>query len=89
MIASKILSEKEVFFKLKEAIEQVILDIKNIAPVFVENNTINKYNYVHPVNSAGINLKDQEIGYFSVLNPKIRNNIDKKLNVAICRDRYR
>ena len=30
VIASKILSEKEVFFKLKEAIIQVILDIKNI-----------------------------------------------------------
>ena len=27
-------------------------------------------------------LQDQEIGYFSVLNPRIRNNIDKKLNVA-------
>jgi phenylalanyl-tRNA synthetase beta chain len=82
VIASKILSEKEVFFKLKEAISQVILDIKNIAPKFVENNEINKYNYVHPVNSAGICLQDQEIGYFSVLNPRIRNNIDKKLNVA-------
>jgi len=82
VMASKKQSEKEVFFKLKEAIEQVLLDIKNMAPVFVENNEINKYNYVHPVNSAGICLKDQEIGYISVLNPKIRNNIDKKLNVA-------
>ena len=82
VIASKILSEKEVFFKLKEAIEQALLDIKNITPMFVENNAINKYNYVHPLNSAGIHLKDQEIGYISVLNPKIRNNIDKKLNVA-------
>ncbi len=82
VVASKILSEKEVFFKLKEAIEQVVLDIKNIAPAFVENNNINKYNYVHPINSAGIQLKNQDIGYFSVLNPKIKNNIDKKLNVA-------
>jgi len=82
VMASKKLSEKEVFFKLKEAIEQVLMDVKNIAPVFVENNEINKYNYVHPVNSAGIRLKDKEIGYISVLNPKIRNNIDKKLNVA-------
>jgi phenylalanyl-tRNA synthetase beta chain len=37
---------------------------------------------VHAVNSAGIKLKDLEIGYLSILNPKIRNNIDKKLNVA-------
>lgn len=82
VIASKVLSEKEVFFKLKEAVERVIMDIKNISPVFVENNEINKYNYVHAVNSAGIKLKDLEIGYLSILNPKIRNNIDKKLNVA-------
>jgi phenylalanyl-tRNA synthetase beta chain len=82
VIASKSLSEREVFFRLKEAIEEVIIDIKNITPVFAENNAINKYNYVHPINSAGIHLKDQEIGYLSVLNPRIRNNIDKKLNVA-------
>ena len=82
VVASKILSEKEVFFKLKEAIEQVVLSVKNRTPKFVENNEINKYNYVHPINSAGIQLEDQEIGYLSVLNPRIRNNIDKKLNVA-------
>ena len=82
VIASKTLSEKAVFFKLKDAIEQVILNIKNLAPAFVENNSINKYDYVHPVNSAGILLGEQEIGYLSVLNPLIRNNIDKKLNVA-------
>ena len=82
VVASKKLNEKEVFFKLKEAIEQVLMDIKSIAPEFVENDTINKYNYVHPINSAGIKLKDEEIGYFSVLNPKVRDKIDKKLNVA-------
>lgn len=82
VIASKILSEKEVFFKLKEAIWQIITDIKNVAPEFVEDDTINSYNYVHPVNSSGIQVKGQEIGYFSVLNPRTRNNIDKKLNVA-------
>jgi len=82
VIASKMLSEKEVFFKLKEAIEYLILSIKNIAPAFSENNTYKKYNYVHPVNSSSIHLKAQEIGYMSVLNPIIRDNIDKKLNVA-------
>lgn len=82
VIASKMLSEKQVFFKLKEAVEHIALYIKNIAPVFKKNDVISKYNYVHPVNSAGIHLSEQEIGYLSVLNPRIRNNIDKKLNVA-------
>jgi phenylalanyl-tRNA synthetase beta chain len=44
--------------------------------------SLSKYNYVHPVNSASISVKGEEIGYFSVLNPKIKNKIDKKLNVA-------
>ena len=82
VLASKILSEEEVFFRLKEAISQVIMEIKNISPEFVENDTINKHNYVHPVNSAGICVNGKEIGYFSVLNPRIRNNMDKKLHVA-------
>ena len=82
IIASKKMSEKDVFFKLKEVIEQVSLSIKNIRPVFVEKKALSKYNYVHPVNSAAIIVNDKEVGYFSVLNPRIKDNIDKKLNLA-------
>ena len=82
VIASKKLTEKEVYFKLKEVIEQMIKAVKNIAPTFAENENLAKYNYVHPVNCAGIHLMGDEIGYFSILNPKIKNRIDKKLNTA-------
>lgn len=81
-IASKKLSDKEIYFKCKEIIEQILLAVKNIAPTFAINEDLAKYNYVHPVNSASILLKGEEIGYFSVINPKIKNKIDKKLNVA-------
>ena len=37
------------------------MEIKNISPEFVENDTINKHNYVHPVNSAGICVNGKEI----------------------------
>lgn len=81
-VASKKLSEKEVYFKCKEIIEQLVAAIKNINPSFKTKEELAKFNYVHPVNSASILLKGEEIGYFSVLNPRVRTKIDKKLNVA-------
>jgi phenylalanyl-tRNA synthetase beta chain len=83
VIASKKLTEKEVYFKAKEVVEQLLAAIKNVVPTFTEaGEKVKKYNFIHPVNSAAILLKDTEIGYFSVLNPKIKSRIDKKLNVA-------
>lgn len=81
-VASKKLSEKEVYFKVKEIIEQLMLAVKNTTPSYAAKEDIKKYNFVHPVNSAGIYLKGEEIGYFSVLNPKVKNKIDKKCNIA-------
>lgn len=82
VIASKKLSDKEVYFKCKEILEQLMQAIKNVTPTFTEKEELAKYNYVHPVNSAAVLLQGKEIGYFSVLNPRIKNRIDKKLNVA-------
>lgn len=82
VIASKKLSDKEIYFKCKEIIEQLMNAVKNCQPGFAVKEELAKYNYVHPVNSAAITLKGEEIGYFSVLNPRVKNKIDKKLNVA-------
>ncbi len=82
IVASKKLTEKEVYFRCKEVVEQITASIKNAVPNFYVKEDLAKYNYVHPVNSAGIGLKGAQIGYFSVLNPRIKNKIDKKLNVA-------
>jgi phenylalanyl-tRNA synthetase beta chain len=82
VVASKKLSEKEVYFKCKEIIEQTIMAVKNFAPSFAVKEELSKYNYVHPVNSAAVLLKGEEIGYFSILDPRVKNKIDKKLNVA-------
>ncbi len=82
VVASKKLTEKEVYFKCKEIIEQVITAIKNAVPSFAVKEELAKYNYIHPVNSAAVLLQGEEIGYFSVLNPRVKNKIDKKLNAA-------
>lgn len=81
-IGSKKLSEKEIYFKCKEIIEQLIGAVKNITPTYQRKEELAKYNYVHPVNCASILVKGEEVGFFSVINPKIKNKIDKKLNVA-------
>jgi phenylalanyl-tRNA synthetase beta chain len=81
-VASKKLSEKEVYFKCKDIIEQLVQAIKNVSPSFQDKEELKKYNYIHPVNNAGILVKGQEIGYFSILDPRVKNKIDKKLNVA-------
>jgi phenylalanyl-tRNA synthetase beta chain len=81
-IASKKLSEKEIYFKCKEIVEQLIAAIKNVTPAYTVKEELSKYNYVHPVNSAAIIVNGQEVGYFSILNPRVKNKIDKKLNVA-------
>lgn len=82
VVASKKLSDKEVYFKCKEIIEQLVTSLKNIVPTFKIKEELANYNYVHPVNSAAIMLKEEEIGFFSVLNPRVKNKLDKKLNVA-------
>lgn len=82
VVASKKMSEKEVYFKAKEIVEQLLFTIKNRKPMFAPNQALSSKAYVHPVNSASILLEGNEIGCFSVLNPRVRNNIDKKSNVV-------
>jgi phenylalanyl-tRNA synthetase beta chain len=82
VLASKSMTEEETYYKLKEIVEQLVFSVKNIYPRFYEREDIKSFNYVHPVNSAGISLKDVPIGYFSVLNPRIKDRLDKKLNVV-------
>ena len=82
VLASKKLSEKEIYYKCKEIIEQLFLAIKNIAPTFEVKESMVSGNYIHPVNHAAISLQGEAVGLFSVLDPKIRNRMDKKLNVV-------
>lgn len=82
VLASKKLSEKEVYFKVKDIITQVVNTVKNMKPTFSRDDKLKNYNYIHPINNASIYLKGENLGYFSVLNPRVRNKIDKKLNVV-------
>lgn len=80
--ASKEESEKEVYFKLKEILDNIIYNIKSSKPKYNNSEELGGVNYNHPVNSAKIYIDKTEVGYFSVLNPRVRNKIDKKMNVV-------
>ncbi|WOO38496.1 phenylalanine--tRNA ligase subunit beta [Anaerocolumna sp. AGMB13020] len=85
-IASRSMTEKQTFLKLKEVIENLTDAIKNSVPVYLAYNTdqeIEGINYIHPVNAASIMMNEKNIGYFSCLHPKVKDRMDKKLNIAI------
>jgi phenylalanyl-tRNA synthetase beta chain len=85
VIASRSMTEKQTFLKLKEVIENLTAAIKNIVPVYLDYTAkeIEKVNYIHPVNAANIIVNEKNIGYFSCLHPKVKDRIDKKFNIAI------
>jgi len=79
LLASTIKSEKELYFKCKEIIEDIS---HNLLQIKVEYNTENKNTrYFHPVNSCALYNGDIRLGVMGLLNPSI--NIDKKYNVAM------
>lgn len=86
IVASRDMTEKQAFFKMKEVIENLVDSLKNIAPTYQEykgEKEVEEANYIHPVNSAKIFIHGKVIGYFSCLHPKVKDRIDKKLNIAI------
>ena len=83
VIASKERSEYEVLSELKKAVDHIAGVVKNAAFTYTQEQRP-EYNFIHPKNSAVITLGGIEVGYISVLNPRIAANIDRKLSAAIC-----
>lgn len=81
LLASKKTTENDLFYKLKGIINKVFDVTKNIELEYVQNDLM--LSWIHPVKSAKIKYNGEELGYISVLHPKVKGNIDKKLNVAI------
>jgi len=81
LLASKKTSENDLFYKLKGIINKVFNVAKNIELEYVENDLV--LSWIHPVKSARIKYNGEELGYLSVVHPKIKANIDKKLNIVV------
>ncbi|MEN8905121.1 MAG: phenylalanine--tRNA ligase subunit beta [Clostridiales bacterium] len=83
LIASKKVSEDDLFYKAKGIINHILSIIKNGFPKYYALN-IEKLNYswINRVKGSEIKLNNENLGYISVLHPMIKDRIDKKLNIA-------
>jgi len=81
LIASKKESENDLFYKMKGIINQVLNITKNVEVTY--STLQNKKVWQNPVKTAKVMVEDCELGYITALHPKVKNNIDKKLNIAI------
>ena len=81
LIASKKDAENDLFYKMKEIVDKIFSVTKNVEISY--RKLENKKTWQNPVKTAQIVYNDIEIGYITTLHPKIKNNIDKKLNIAI------
>lgn len=82
IIAAKNKNEKELLQEAQEIIRNIFIINKNVYPV-ITNVTNQKYSWINPVNSGIIEYNNEDIGYVSVLNLIIKNQIDKKMNAVI------
>ena len=82
VIATKKKSEKDLLEEAQEIIRNIFMINKNVYPTVI-NETNPKYSWINPVNSGKILYDNKDIGYVSVLNLIIKNQIDKKMNAVI------
>ena len=81
LIASKKETENDLFYKMKGIINKILNITKNakVSYEILEDKKV----WMNPVKTAKIICRGSEIGYITTLHPKIKNNIDKKLNIVI------
>lgn len=79
-IASETESEKTLYFKLKQIAEYIATHIAHTQIKFEMSNTNNLY---HPINSCLIKNNDTIIGEMGILHPSVKQNIDKRKNIAV------
>ncbi len=75
-------SEKELVYTAKSMVDNIISINKNIKATY-ENIELVQYNWMHPINSFAIKVNSQELGYISVVHPKIKDKINSKVSIVV------
>ena len=75
-------NDETLLFEIKSMVEDIAKINKNINLEYIENTIFND-NFIHPINSFVVKYEDTIIGYISVLNPKVKDNINPKSNIVI------
>lgn len=82
-LASMKQTETDLMYEAKKIIETIFKIHKNINVKYVQNSGKLKYSWLHKVNSYILEIDGKIQGYITVLNPKIKDNINKKANIVI------
>ena len=73
-------SEEAIFLRARDAIVELCEDILHKSPVFTAKEPV--FGFEHPQNCFAITVAGTEIGYLSVPYPTVKENIDKKAQIA-------
>ena len=75
-------ADKEVMEKAIKLVRTICKLTKNIVPQITDI-TSKKYNWINDINASNIGYNNTNLGYVSVLNIGIKNEIDKKMNAVV------
>ena len=81
-IASTKESEKELCYEAKSVVDSIVKINKNLNVEYKNIENVEN-NWMHPVNSFEILVNSVSLGYISVVHPKIKDNINSKLNIVV------
>lgn len=81
-IASTKESEKELCYEAKSVVDSIVMINKNLNVEYKNIENVEN-NWMHPVNSFEILVNSVPLGYISVVHPKIKDNINSKLNIVV------
>lgn len=77
---SKTTSMKELYFRLRDILASVALDVKHSVLTF--HTAEPTQDYIHPVNFNQVLLDGKELGIIGMVHPVVGKNIDKKANIV-------
>lgn len=82
VIASTLKEEKELYFKVKEILEDLTETQLHAQLELQMEGGVNS-SLVHPKNHASVFVDGEQVGYISLVHPKILQNIDKRMQIAV------
>lgn len=83
LVGSKTSTEKDTFYKVKTAINALMSSLKNSTPTYESIGDYESLSWVHPYNSQAVTFDGVKLGYITSLHPTVKNNLDKKMNIAL------
>ncbi len=74
---------EELMLEAKNMIDSVLKIEKNLEVEYVLNNNNINYSWINKVNTYIIKIEGKDIGYLSLVHPKVAENINKKANIVV------